>query len=149
VEEESPQQSAQEAVAVPPAETPVPASQPVRRAVAQGPLVIGFARGEDPVVSESDGFVRLRISASGPWQGPVSVTVTMRDGSARSGEDFAAPVADRFVLSARQPSAQLLIPLLSDSIPEHLEDFSIVVGIEDGQALLGDNDAVVLILDDD
>lgn len=124
---------------------PAPAPQPA----ALDPLVVGFARGEDPVVGESDGVVKLRITSRGQWRTPVIVEVTTQDGAARLGEDFMAPLESRFVLSARQPSAEVLIPLISDTVAENVEDFAVRLTIMDGEATLGDDEVTVLILDDD
>jgi hypothetical protein len=125
----------------------VPATPRKRKAAAALPTV-GFASGERIVVPESTRFIKIRVRATGALREPVELSVAAVGGAARVNEDFVPPV-DRLTLTRREPTADVLVSLLSDEQRENVEDFSVELGIVQGQAQLATGSVVVVLTDDD
>jgi serine/threonine protein kinase len=114
------------------------------------PLAIepGFAQGRYEV-GESDTFVRLSVVAPRNLRGPVIWQIRTVDGAAIAGQDYIGNIADSITLKAGADSAEILIPIVSDALPEVIEDFIVVLDDPDDSAALSRSEAVVLIIDDD
>jgi hypothetical protein len=113
-----------------------------------GPPRIGF-RNSHYTVSESDGYVRVPIAISGNLRRPIVVSVAIQPGSARAQQDFVAAGPQQVILDGQADSNDVLVPLVSDAIREHVEDFTIVLETSDPVATLGTRQANVTIIDDD
>jgi hypothetical protein len=132
---------------VPPPSRPASAAARGRSPAARVPT-IGFASAGRTVISESARYVLLKVAARGPLRAPVEISVRAVGGAAVVNEDFVPPQSP-LTLSPRRPSADILVSILADDIPEHVEDFSVVLAVERGEARLGTKSALVVITDDD
>lgn len=104
----------------------------------------------DATVVEGDSGTRLLsvpVVLSNPAVTDVFVTWSTLDGTAMAGSDYTHK-AGTVKIPALGRQANLLIPLLADTISEGTENFSIVVSAAPGATIL-DNTGVVTIRDDD
>ncbi|MEO7385390.1 MAG: Calx-beta domain-containing protein [Gammaproteobacteria bacterium] len=118
------------------------------RAVPAKPPTVGFASGSRVIVSESTRFITLKVRSTGRLREPVELSVTAIGGAARVNEDFVPPVEHLF-LSSQHPTADVLVSLLADDIPENVEDFSVVLRVVKGNATLSAGRVLVVLNDDD
>lgn len=130
------------------ARSPAPAESAAAPAAAAAPRV-RFARSEH-VVSEGDGVASVEIRRDDA-RGELSFVWWTRDGSARSGDDYAD--LGRRVEQLRDGEAvrMLYVPITSDSIAEDTEYFEINVGVvsAEGNQSGALESARVTIVDDD
>lgn len=105
----------------------------------------------DPVAYgavEAGGSVQITVTRTGGSAGTVSVPYTVRDGTARTGEDYAA--SDGVLVFGDGETAQsITITLLDDALQEGDESVLLALGSPAGGASLGAATEALLILADD
>ncbi len=127
---------------------PVPQPTTPHAATAALAPTVGFATGARIVVPESTRFITIKVRATGGLREPIGLSVRTVEGAAHVNEDFVPPVP-HLSLTRDRRSAEVLVSLLSDTVHENVEDFSVVLGLEQGRALLGNPSVVVVLTDDD
>ncbi len=108
----------------------------------------GFARTRYEI-GESEMFVRLVVVAPRDRSGPVTWRIRTVDGVAISGKDYIGDLADSVTVEAGADRAEILIPIVSDAVPEFIEDFTVVLDGPGVSASPATSEAVVMIIDDD
>ena len=85
-------------------------------------------------VSEGD-TAAISLVRSGGTFGSVSVQYTIVNGQATVGQDYSLPPGSRTVVfAAGQSTANILIPIIDDSVPELQEDFTVQISLTPGSA---------------
>jgi hypothetical protein len=120
-------------------------------------FVIPAASVPLPVLSVSDTSVpegnsgatnaAFQVTLSAASASPVSVSYATADGSATAGSDYVAS-SGSLTLDPGETSANVLVPVNGDVLPEPLETFSVTLAGATG-ATLGDAQATATIVDDD
>ncbi len=101
----------------------------------------------DLFVSEGDGSVSVIVNLSAVSSLDVSFDYATVSGTATAGDDFTA-TSGNTTIPAGQQSATITIDILSDSIDEPDETFSLQID-EPSNAIIGDGISILTILDDD
>jgi hypothetical protein len=131
-----------------PVRAPPAAGAAVERGGAARRPIVGFRSAAQIVVPESVGYVRIGVAARGSLRGPVRLSVTPAGGAARIHEDFVLP-ATEITLDPDQPAGDVLVAIVSDGIPENVEDFRLQLRLEAGDADIGTDGIDVVVTDDD
>ena len=77
----------------------------------------------------------ISLVRSGGTFGSVSVQYTIVNGQATVGQDYSLPPGSRTVVfAAGQSTANILIPIIDDSVPELQEDFTVQISLTTGSA---------------
>ena len=77
----------------------------------------------------------ISLVRSGGTFGSVSVQYTIVNGQATVGQDYSLPPGSRTVVfAAGQATANILIPIIDDSVPELQEDFTVQISLTTGSA---------------
>ena len=107
----------------------------------------------DASASESDGTVSVTVSRMGDLSEDVVVNVTIADGTAEAGADYAAPVESTVTIPAGQTAATIDVSLIGDEVEEVSETFTVTItGAQSAggaAADIGAAVATVTITDDD
>jgi len=126
---------------------PVTTAPTTKRTRGAARPVVGFA-ARRVVAGEGTRFVLLRVKSTGSLRQPLRLSVNAVSGAATVNQDFVPPAAS-LTLTRQRPAADVLVSLLADDVPEYTEDFTVALGIEHGDARLGNASSVVVITDDD
>jgi serine/threonine protein kinase len=111
-------------------------------------IVTGFHKRRYEV-REGDSYVSVPLRFPSDLQETVEVRLVVLPGSADSNRDYVPPVNDIIVVRPGDTEKVVIIPLISDSIPENAEEFVLRLFTE-SQRLGFDNDrALIIIVDDD
>ncbi len=108
--------------------------------------VIRFATAQSSIV-ESAGVVTLSVARDGSTASKLTVGYTTRDGSARSGSDYAAQTGT-ITLAPGETTKAIIIPLLDDLDPELPESFDVILNSPADGARLGSPQVATVIIQD-
>ena len=107
---------------------------------------------DDPgSVYEGDGasvVFTVRLSRA-DGTNPVTVVYSTADGTATAGLDYTAATLQTLTFAATETVKTVSVPLVNDDVLEVAETFRLVLSSPSSNAELGDDQATVLILDDD
>ena len=107
---------------------------------------------DDPdSVYEGDGasvVFTVRLSRA-DGTNPVTVAYSTADGTATAGSDYTAATLQTLTFAATDTVKTVSVPLINDDVVEDSETFRLVLSSPSSNADLGDDQATVLILDDD
>jgi hypothetical protein len=118
-------------------------------AVTTSPPSVTISSSPEAAPERADAHVAFRIDLSVPWNEDVVLTYSTINGAAVAGSDFVGVSHGQAVIPAGGTSATVLIDVLSDSIPELVESFTLqlesAVGVTSGMGLSIVNTAVGFI----
>jgi hypothetical protein len=112
-----------------------------------GPGVLAFT-SDTYTVSESDSMARVSVRRRGGAAGQTSFGWRTVDDSALAGEDYAS-AEGRETMADGQTTATLLIPIVGDSVAEHIELLEVVIEDASGAELGSVTRVPLIIVDDD
>jgi hypothetical protein len=100
---------------------------------------VTISSSPDAAPERADAHVAFTIDLSAPWNEDVVLTYSTINGTAVAGSDFVGVSHGQVVIPAGSTSATVLIDVLSDSIPELVESFTLqlesAVGVTSGMGL--------------
>jgi hypothetical protein len=79
----------------------------------------------DPAPERADAHVAFTINLSAPTNEDVLLTYSTVDGTAVAGSDFVGVSHGQVTIAAGSTSATVLIDVLADNLPEHMESFNL------------------------
>ena len=91
----------------------------------------------------------VRLSRRAPVAGPVTVLYSTADGTAIAGSDYAAATSQTLTFAAGEIAKTVPVALVNDDVAEPVETFRLLLASPSSNAELGDDEASVLIRDDD
>ncbi|MBD2313244.1 DUF4347 domain-containing protein [Desertifilum sp. FACHB-1129] len=94
----------------------------------------------------TDALVTVRLSQ--PINQAVTVTYSTSDGTATAGEDYEA-VSGTLTFAPNQDTQTIRVPVIGDTVVEMNETFFVQLSNPSGNAVLGNEQATVTILEDD
>ena len=107
--------------------------------VTTSPPSVTINSSPDPAPDRADARVAFTIDLSAPWNEDVVLTYSTIDGTALAGSDFVGVSHGQVVIPAGSTSATVLINVLTDSVPELVESFTLrldsAVGVTSGMRL--------------
>jgi serine/threonine protein kinase len=115
--------------------------------VGAGPGVLAFT-SDTYTVSESDSMARVSVRRRGGAAGQTSFGWRTVDDSALAGEDYAS-AEGRETMADGETTATLLIPIVGDSVAEHIELLEVVTEDASGAELGSVTRVPLIIVDDD
>jgi hypothetical protein len=101
----------------------------------------------DRSIDENAGSVNIQVVASAPSSVPVTVQYATANVTATAGQDY-VQTTGTVTIPAYTDSWSFSVPITNDATPEPSETFSVALS-NPVNAVIGDGDAIVTIIDDD